>query len=393
MKRSKFFTAPHLSVLRKPYRCVITPVVLLLILITSVQSWAQNCKPNVSREDKISKERIDIWTQVLFSTSFGSSLMSTSEVGITATVGRYGTLNAINLQIQKREESATNAAFESAYRAAVGKSFYFGFKNGDPVAFVVTEVNNEAKVQQGLFAAKGVTTVVLSAIVQDQDLATLRDALTSRQIDAVRIVLAGDLRIEKSVDDKNGKKMMEKFSCFYQSLDKRGIVLSAVADPKSQAGQPSSVSHDGVRPQDYAASAPGRYFRKDKKSDYVDLSPDGTFYIQQNGKGYRGNYKVQGDTLTLTSPQMRGEAKGRLTGDSMVDPDGEVWEKQGEPQKAAAAQLTIDQIIQMVTAKLPDDIIITTIQKSSSKFELTPEDLIKLKTAGVSDAVIRAMTQ
>ena len=107
--------------------------------------------------------------------------MRTSEISVFATVGRYGTLNAVKIEIQKREESATNAAFESAYRGAVGKQFYFGFKNGDPVAFVVTEVGNEAKVQQGLFSAKGVTTVVLSAVVQDNELATLRDALTSRQ--------------------------------------------------------------------------------------------------------------------------------------------------------------------------------------------------------------------
>jgi hypothetical protein len=107
--------------------------------------------------------------------------LRTSEISVFATVGRYGTLNAINIEIQKREESATNAAFESACRGAVGKQFYFGFKNGDPVAFVVTEVGNEAKVQQGLFSAKGVTTVVLSAVVQDNELATLRDALTSRQ--------------------------------------------------------------------------------------------------------------------------------------------------------------------------------------------------------------------
>jgi hypothetical protein len=165
-------------------------------------------------------------------------------VSITATVGRYGNLNAINLQIQKREESATNAAFESAYRAAVGKPFYFGFKNGDPVALVVTEVSNQAKVDQGLLVLdnrRGVTTVVLSAVVQDKDLATLRDALTARQIDAVRILLAGDVRIDKSVDDKNGKKMMEKFSCFYQSLDKRGIELSAIATARESSGTVGKV--------------------------------------------------------------------------------------------------------------------------------------------------------
>ena len=77
------------------------------------------------------------------------------------------------------------------------------------------------------------------------------------------------------------------------------------------------------------------------------------------------------------------KAKCKLTGDCL--------EEQTEPQNAFAGQLTIDQIIKMVGAKLPDDIIITQIQKTRTKFDLTPEELIKLKTAGVSDAVIRAM--
>jgi hypothetical protein len=47
----------------------------------------------------------------------------------------------------------------------------------------------------------------------------------------------------------------------------------------------------------------------------------------------------------------------------------------------------------MVAAKLADDIIITAIRNSSSKFDLTPDALIRLKTAGVSDEVIRAMAR
>lgn len=377
----------------KTMRQILIATYMLVCCFPPSQAWAQKSKPDVSKEDKISKQRIDIWTQVLFSTSFGGSLMSTSEVGITATVGRYGTVNAVNLQIQKKEESATNAAFESAYRAAIGKPFYFGFKNGDPVAFVVTEVNNEAKVQQGLFAAKGVTTVVLSAVVQDKDLATLRDALTSRQVDAVRMVLAGDVRIEKSVNDKNGKKMMEKFSCFYQSLDNRGIALSA-AGSQNQTGQSASASNGVETPRDYAASALGKYVRKGKTSDYVELGPYGQFSVHQDGKSFGGNYAIQGDTLILTYPMFRNQKEtAHFIGDTIKDKEGIIWEKQAEPTKAAGAQMTVDQIIQMVAAKLPDDIIITTIQRSSSKFELTPEALIKLKTAGVSDAVIRAMTR
>lgn len=367
---------------------------VLMFCFSSSQAWAQNCKPDVSREDKISKERIDIWAQVLSSTSFGSSLMSTSEVSVTATIGRYGTINAVNLELQKREESATNAAFESAFRGAVGKPFYFGFKNGDPAAFVVTEVGNDAKVQQGLFAAKGVTTVILSAVLDDRELATLRDALTTRQIDAIRLVLAGDVRIEKSVNDKNGKKMMEKFSCFYQSLDKRGIVLSP-AGSQNPAGQSASAGDNGIPPRDYAASATGKYVSKSKGSDFLDLSPDGRFSLSHDGKSIGGSYKVQGDTLNLTFQQNNKSltVSFRFINDTIIDPDGVVWEKQADPQRSAPTQLTIDQIIQMAGAKLPDDVIIATIRKSGSKFDLTPDALIKLKNAGVSDAVLRAMMQ
>lgn len=367
---------------------------VLMFCFSSSQAWAQNCKPDVSREDKISKERIDIWAQVLSSTSFGSSLMSTSEVSVTATIGRYGTINAVNLELQKREESATNAAFESAFRGAVGKPFYFGFKNGDPAVFVVTEVGNDAKVQQGLFAAKGVTTVILSAVLDDRELATLRDALTTRQIDAIRLDLAGDVRIEKSVNDKNGKKMMEKFSCFYQSLDKRGIVLSP-AGSQNPAGQPASAGDNGIPPRDYAASATGKYVSKSKGSDFLDLSPDGRFSLSHDGKSIGGSYKVQGDTLNLTFQQNNKSltVSFRFINDTIIDPDGVVWEKQADPQRSAPTQLTIDQIIQMAGAKLPDDVIIATIRKSGSKFDLTPDALIKLKNAGVSDAVLRALMQ
>jgi hypothetical protein len=311
-------------------------------------------------------------------------------VGITATVGRYGSLNAVNLQIQKREESATNAAFESAYRAAVGKSFYFGFKTGDPVGFVVTQVTNEAKVQQGILAPpKGVTTVVLSAIVQDRDLARLRDALTSRQINAVRILLAGDVQIEKSVDDKNGKKMMEKFSCFYQSLDARKIDLSASAGAQRQPVQAASVGAGNAPAGGSTAPFQGRYVKRGS-SDLIELSPDGKFLVLEGGRSMGGTYTLSGDVLTITSPQLKGPATARCAGDTITDAAGVIWERQVQLQKPTA-QVTIDQITQMVTAKLPDDIIITTIRNSGSKFDLTPEALIKLKTAGASDAVIRAM--
>lgn len=266
---------------------------VLMFCFSSSQAWAQNCKPDASGQDKISKQQVDYWFETV----------SRSGVAITVRFGRSSIAKWVAVDIDKQEAAATsNTEFQSPLRAVKGNQFYFGLKNGEPLTFVATNVSNSAKVSgsfmAGLSGKNLYTRVVLSAVVQDKELATLRDALTKKQIDAVRIVLAGDVLIQASVSDKDGKRMMEKFGCFYQYLDKGGVDLSAVAVPPKHA----------------------------------------------------------------------------------------------EPQKTAT-QLTIDQVIQMVAAKLPDDIIITTIQKSSSKFELTPEALIKLKTAGVSDAVIRAMTQ
>jgi hypothetical protein len=103
-----------------------------------------------------------------------------------------------------------------------------------------------------------------------------------------------------------------------------------------------------------------------------------------------GTYQVTGDAITLTSPRIRGGQTGRLVGDTIVDPQGNVWEKKVEPK--VSHSITVDQIIAMVTARLPDDVIVKTIKTSALSFTLTPDVLVQLKTGGVSDAVIRAMT-
>jgi hypothetical protein len=51
------------------------------------QAWAQGCKPDFSYTDKLSKEKSDVWQQVL---SANGGFFSTSEVGIIASLGRIG---------------------------------------------------------------------------------------------------------------------------------------------------------------------------------------------------------------------------------------------------------------------------------------------------------------
>lgn len=343
---------------------------VLMFWLSSFQASAQNCKPDISQMDKISKQQQDFWFQTIVR----------SDVAITVWLRSSANGNSVAVQIDKQEAAqTTNTQFQSALRAEKGNQFYFGLKNGEPTAFVATTVENETKVSGSFMAGFSgrnlYTKVVLATSVQAKDLAALRNALSQKQIDAIRIILAGDIRIDKSVNDKDGKKLMEKFACFSQSLDKK----------------PQSIPLEAVPPSD--PSILGRYVRKGKNTDYVELKSDGTFSLQQDGKEYSGSYRAQADTITVQVSNGP-TSKASISGNTITDSEGIIWEKQTEPQKpAATTQLTIDQIISMVAAKLPDDIIITTIQKTSSKFDLTPDVLIKLKTAGVSDAVIRAMNR
>jgi len=60
-------------------------------------------------------------------------------------------------------------------------------------------------------------------------------------------------------------------------------------------------------------------------------------------------------------------------------------------QGAGAAALNNDDIMKMVQAKLADAVIVAKVKSSTCKFDTSTDALIKLKGAGVSDAVLEAM--
>lgn len=63
-------------------------------------------------------------------------------------------------------------------------------------------------------------------------------------------------------------------------------------------------------------------------------------------------------------------------------------EQQGEQTPGV---LTNNDVVKMAKVKLGDDIIISTIKSSQCNFDTSVDGMVKLKTAGVSDAVIQAM--
>jgi hypothetical protein len=124
-----------------------------------------------------------------------------------------------------------------------------------------------------------------------------------------------------------------------------GEVL-AVEPVQDQGGQPAQAqsnsgqqapANGGGAGQDNAASVQGIYFRRDLKSDTMELGPNGAFALVQNGRKYEGNYSVEGQILTMWGPKIPGRQKCSLVGNIITDPGKTIWEKPAPLQNVAAA--------------------------------------------------------
>jgi len=224
----------------------ITILAFAACCFTPSSALAQDCRPNKSGPDPITRQQVDIWWQVISSTGILKQALLDDDFSITATIGRYGLANAVNLELKKEIESLAKAAFESKYHAVKGNQFWCGLKDGPSLAFTATEVGNET--HAGPFSGRIVTTLVLSARLTNAQLAAMKEVLIGKTIAAVRIRLAGDLQIDKTVSDNNGRNMQQKFGCFFQAMEKRGINISASTPPASQLRPPLTLLQRRVRP-------------------------------------------------------------------------------------------------------------------------------------------------
>jgi len=145
----------------------------------------------------------------------------------------------------------------------------------------------------------------------------------------------------------------------------------------------------------------GRYNEKEKSTNYIELRADGTFVMKHDAENVSGNYKIEGDVITLVTPVSKDPLKGHLIGNTITNDKGIVgWEKPVETASAQsqtskpASKMTNEDVIQLVTAGLSEQVIITSVRQASSKdFDLTPAGLIALKKANVPDAVIVVMQE
>ncbi len=61
------------------------------------------------------------------------------------------------------------------------------------------------------------------------------------------------------------------------------------------------------------------------------------------------------------------------------------------PPFGSAADLTVDDIVEMLNAKLPEQVVLTRIESQGEAFDLSTDDLVRLKEAGASEKVMLLM--
>src|SRR5436305_688651 len=61
----------------------------------------------------------------------------------------------------------------------------------------------------------------------------------------------------------------------------------------------------------------------------------------------------------------------------------------GKAQDAAIPPLAIEEVVKLHNAGFADDVIITKIRKNAKPFNLSTDELVDLKKAGISDTVVR----
>lgn len=187
----------------------------LSLILNSVN--AQKCKPDYSKVDKIENKKIDAWSSELYETPLmKAALASTSSISITFSIGRMDTSNFVQLTLRKEEENVGRAIIESSLKGANGNEFFFGMKDSDPLKFVTSEATNETKANM---FGKIITTVTLGCEIKSENLQKIKEALTGKNITAVRIKLENGLTIDQKVKDKNSDKTKDKSVCFFNFLE------------------------------------------------------------------------------------------------------------------------------------------------------------------------------
>lgn len=94
------------------------------------------------------------------------------------------------------------------------------------------------------------------------------------------------------------------------------------------------------QPQPAAPPSAQAFLNNRSAEDRLRLLPDGRFEIKEGGKEVAGSYQLEGEALVFVLPGGQ-RAKGRLSGDTVTDPAGRTWTREGGEAASAEPVATL----------------------------------------------------
>jgi len=67
----------------------------------------------------------------------------------------------------------------------------------------------------------------------------------------------------------------------------------------------------------------GRYIHRKKRSNYIELKPDGNYFLFEGSAGVTGLYEVNGTQITIFGAESA--SQGRIQDGVIIDSDGDKW--------------------------------------------------------------------
>lgn len=90
------------------------------------------------------------------------------------------------------------------------------------------------------------------------------------------------------------------------------------------------IAYVSFQRQTISLSAAGKYIHENNPSNFVEFFDNGTFHTRENLIDYYGTWTIEGEAISFhATVPMSSYSSGTIHGNTLVDPEGKKWIKQG----------------------------------------------------------------
>lgn len=176
-----------------------------------------DCKPDVINVDKITKEKKEFWTLKLASSFvFTDKAKGKDQFIFYFQLIKIESKQYFSLVVQKTA-SMVSQLLQDDYVFEKGNTVLFGLTDAKPYEMIITDVYKDKKVYDG--SRQVVTLHYLIHEIKEDEIPYVKDLLTNKNIDAIRIVLNDGTMINKDIKEKKSEQLINKANCFFEAIE------------------------------------------------------------------------------------------------------------------------------------------------------------------------------